>query len=238
MTDRELDVLMRRVLLDSLKLDWDKKPETPFEPSAGYRREISAMLADPLAWERKKARPIWKTAARRAAIVLLIISLSLGGVMAASPTVRAAFLQWIVEWYEDRIVYRHAGADITETMPRYEITELPEGYVEVEDERIEWPMTVEIVYRNEESGEEIVLDYDHIQQGSLRAFVLDGVEAIPIMVNGLEGQFFLEEGETDRPNTITWVDPNGNMQFTVHANLSKDNILHIAESVSLADSTK
>lgn len=68
--------------------------------------------------------------------------------------------------------------------------------------------------------------------------ILDGVEAIPIMVNGLEGQFFLEKEETDRRNTITWVDPDSNMQFTVHANLSKDNILHIAESVCLEDSTK
>ncbi len=238
MTDRELDGLMRRVLLDSLKLDRDKKPETPFEPSAGHRREIGAMLADPLAWERKKARPIWKTAARRAAIVLLIISLGFGGIMAASPTVRAAFLQWIVEWYEDRIVYRYTGADITGTMPRYEITELPEGYAEVEDERIEWPMQTDIMYRNEETGKTMYLGYMYMQQGGSNTFLLNGEDAIPVTVNGLVGQLFLEKDWENRRNTVTWIDPDNNLQFNLHAYLSKEDILHIAESVSLADSTK
>lgn len=238
MTDRELDGLMRRVLLDSLKLDWDKKPETPFAPSAGYRREISAMLADPLAWERKKARPLWKTAARRAAIVLLVISLGLGGILAASPAVRAALVQRIIEWYEDRVVYRYTGADIAGAMPRYEITELPEGYAEVEDERIEWPMQTNIMYRNEETGKMIYLDYFYMQQGVVNAFVLDGEEVIPVTVNGLEGQLFLEKDWENRRSTVTWIDPDNNLQFNLHAYLNKEDILHIAESVSLADSTK
>lgn len=165
MTDRELDVLMRRVLLDSLKLDWDKKPETPFKPSSGYRREISAMLANPLAWERKKARPIWKIAAQWAAIVLLIISLGFGGIMAASSTVRAAFVQWIVEWYEDRIIYRYTGADPVGAMPQYEITELPESCAEVEEERIEWPTLSDIMYRNEETGKTMYMTWMYMHQG-------------------------------------------------------------------------
>ena len=51
MTDQELDTLIQRVLLDSLKLDWEgkAKPQPPFEASSRYRREVRRMLADPLA---------------------------------------------------------------------------------------------------------------------------------------------------------------------------------------------
>lgn len=167
MTDSELDVLMRRVLLDSLKLNWEKKlePDPSFVPSVSYKRQVSAMLADPLAWERKKAIPIWKKTARQIAMVLLIISIGFSSLLAASPTVRAIFLQWITEWYETHITYRYTGADIVGVMPQYEITELPEGYAEVESERVEWPGQVDIVYRNDETGKMIYLDYIQMRQG-------------------------------------------------------------------------
>ena len=61
MTDQELDTLMRRVLLDSLKLDAESTAsgELAFEPTARYQRQMAAMLSDPLKWAQKRARPIW-----------------------------------------------------------------------------------------------------------------------------------------------------------------------------------
>ena len=102
MTDHELDALMQRVLLDSLRLDWEKQaePEPAFVPSARYKRQVSGMLADPLAWERKRAVPVWKNIARRTAAVLLIVSIGFGSLLAVSPAVRAAVNQWVIEWYE------------------------------------------------------------------------------------------------------------------------------------------
>ena len=63
MTDQELDTLMRRVLLDSLKLDLEGAAgnEVPFEPTAKYQRQMTAMLADPLKWARKRARSVSET---------------------------------------------------------------------------------------------------------------------------------------------------------------------------------
>lgn len=50
MTDQELDTLMRRVLLDSLKLDAESTAsgELAFEPTPRYQRQMAAMLSDPL----------------------------------------------------------------------------------------------------------------------------------------------------------------------------------------------
>lgn len=40
-------------------------------------------------------------------------------------------------------------------MPKYRIEALPNGYVEVDSEREEWPEYICIVYRNEVSGKTI-----------------------------------------------------------------------------------
>ena len=133
MTDQELDTLMRRVLLDSLKLDLEGATgnELPFEPTPRYQRQMTAMLADPLKWARKRARPVWKKAIQKVAVILLVFSLSLGSLMAVSPTVRAAVVRWVTEWYETHIIYRYSGEDILGEMPHYDISELPHGYTEI-----------------------------------------------------------------------------------------------------------
>jgi len=241
MTDRELDALMQRVLLDSLKLDLNEelKPQPPFEASPRHQREIRHMLADPLTWARRRAKPIWKRAVQRAAVVLLVVSLGLCGLIASSPAARAALTQWIIEWYETHITYRYTGADITGPMPRYEITELPEGYAEVESKRIELQNCVSIPYRNEETGKTLYLTYVYMQQGSANDFnITTDVEIEPVKVNGLDGQLFLEKDWENRRSTVTWIDPDSNLQFDVNAYLDKDDILHMAESVRLEGSTK
>lgn len=236
MTEQELDALARRVLLDSLKRDWEEKAEPPFAASPRYRREVRRMLADPSAWARKRAKPVWKRAAQRAAVVLLIVSIGLGSLLAASPTARAALVQWVTEWYETHITYRYTGEDMAGAMPQYEITELPEGYAEAESERVEWPEQVDIVYRNDETGKTIYLDYIHMHQGAATDFVLEDVEISPVTVNGLDGRFFkTEKGER---NLVAWIDPEHGLHFTIEAPFDKADILHIAESVSLVESTK
>ena len=47
------------------------------------------------------------------AVILLVFSLSLGSLMAVSPTVRAAVIRWVTEWYETHITYRYSGEQIT-----------------------------------------------------------------------------------------------------------------------------
>ena len=79
MTDEELDVIMRHVLVDSLRLDLGAEDDkVTFKPSLQYQRQMKSMLKDPLKWAAQKTRPMWKIIARKAAIILLIISLSFG----------------------------------------------------------------------------------------------------------------------------------------------------------------
>ena len=97
---------MRRILLDSMERREDTEAAVPvFTPSARHDREISAMLADPTRWVRRRTRPVWKSVLQRVAVILLVFTLSLGSLMAVSPTVRAAVIRWAVEWYENHITY-------------------------------------------------------------------------------------------------------------------------------------
>jgi outer membrane lipoprotein-sorting protein len=233
MTDRELDRMMQHVLLDAIKRDCEKETDDvpAFKPTRHYQRQMAAMLSDPLKWARKRARPIWKSALQKVAMILLVFTLSLGSLMAVSPTVRAAVVRWVTEWYETHIVYRYSGEQITGEMPQYEIIDLPEGYIE--DERVNWPSYVSVVYQNKDTGKTIYLDCTYMQQGSASDYVTDGVEVVPVTVNGLSGQLFLTDDWENKWNTITWNDAERNLQFEIDANVNRDVILHMAESVSL-----
>lgn len=240
MTDQELDTLMRRVLLDSLKLDAESAAtgELAFEPTPRYQRQMAAMVKDPLKWERRRARPLWKNVAQKAAVILLVFSLSLGSLMAVSPTVRAAVVRWVTEWYETHVVYRFSGEQLSGEMPKYEITNLPEGYVE--DERVDWPTYISIIYRkaNDENAPWIYLRYVYMQQGTVNNIGTEGADIIPVTVNGIEGQLYLAGNPDESDSTITWIDPDKNIAFIVDAALDADSILHIAESVSLVKTEK
>ena len=79
----------------------------------------------------------------------------------------------------------------------------------------------------------IYLDYAYMQQGTAWTYVTEDAENIAVTVNGLEGEMFLTDDWENARNTITWFDPQTNIQFSLNANVSQDDILHIAESVSL-----
>lgn len=240
MTDRELDRMMQHVLLDAIKRDCEKETDDvpAFKPTRHYQRQITAMLSDPLKWARKRARPIWKSVLQKVAMILLVFSLSLGSLMAVSPTVRAAVVRWVTEWYETHVVYRFSGEQITDEMPQYEVTDLPEGYAEIE--RVEWPSYVSIIYQNvnDENASWIYLQYIYMQQGASGNFGIENADIIPVTVNGLEGQLYLNRDAEGADSTITWIIPDENILFAVSAALNTDDILHIAESVSLSKTEK
>ena len=116
------------------------------------------MLKNPLRWARDRKRPVWKRALKRVAVILLVISLAFGSLMVVSPTARATFIRWVTEWYETHVTYRYAGDDMVGDIPEYTITELPEGYVENQEERIATQIQVSILYQSD-TGYPITLHY-------------------------------------------------------------------------------
>lgn len=233
MTDQELDRMMRRVLLDSLRNDEAIGMTVTFAPSRKHQHQMRVMLKDPLKWLRNRMKPIWKLAAQRAAVILLAASVSLGSLMAVSPTVRAAVVRWATEWYETYVVYRFSGGTISEEMPKYEIADIPEAFAETD--RIESTSSVSVFYEDH-SGNVICFDYLYMHQGAATIVTTDD-NVVDVTVNGLQGQLFLPT-DTKNTTTVLWIDPQANIQFSIDTTLDNNVIMHMAESVILVNSTE
>ena len=157
----------------------------------------------------------------------------------AEDAVQNAFLQVIHHFDEiSGIPCKKLGFWIIGDIPEYTITELPEGYVENQEERIATPIQVSILYQSD-TGYPITLHYIYLQQGAASQFVLDSTADVVIdTVNGYEAYIFVAADQENDSNAITWIDTQSNIQFTVQAQMSTDDFVHMAESVSLVETTK
>ena len=72
-----------------------------------------------------------------------------------------------------------------------------------------------------------------MQQGAISNFVTEDADVFSVTVNGLDGQLYLARNPELSDSTIAWLDPDKNLLFAVDAALNADDILHMAESVSL-----
>lgn len=231
MTDQELDNLMRNVLLDIIKSEFSELGNTDaFKPSPNYQKQMHSMTLNPLRWLRKKSRPVWKKAIQQVAIVFLIISIGFSGVMVVSTPARAAVIRWIMEWYETHIVYRFTGENYNVEMPKYEISDLPEDYIEYERE--ESADYCFVSYINKEKESMIFLSYMRMEQGNATGIIIDDVSIESVTINGSAGELYIPQDPIQMESTIIWIDSDRNLQFTIDGILSKEELIHIAESVS------
>ena len=205
MTDQELDQMLRRALLDAAAQEAEALPQEPPELSPRHGRSMRAMLRDPLAWARSRRRPALRTAARQAKQTGNVLDFQFRGDSPAQP------------------------------IPQYQITALPEGYVETE--RTDAFAAGNVTYKNSD-GDMILLSYTYMHDGAHDGFILDNTDTVSdIRVSGMPGKLILSSLE-DHDSYVTWIDGASNMQFTVSAAIDEVSIIAIAESVSLCNSTK
>lgn len=242
MTEAEENILLRNILLDAAMAEYTEElaDHRPEPMSARLQRQMNAMLNDPNGWAKRQRRPIWIKIARAAAMILLTFSLSLGALMAVSPTIRAVIINWAVEWYDTHIVYRFSGQSTDDSyapLPKYEVTALPKGYEQFKDEIIT-PDSYDIGYVNED-GDLLWFGYQRMEQGGILSIQEEtaGMTTYEITVNGCKGWIYCSS-EADPNNIIVWIDEEQNLEFDISGFFSKDELLHMAESVSLCNSTK
>lgn len=142
MTDQELDRMLRRALLDAADQEAQTPQETEVPLSEGHRRRMREMLRDPLLWFRLRNPYPWRAVARRAAVVLLMLSLSAAMVLAVSPKARADIVRWTMEQNGRRVEFRYHGDGPAQALPQYRIAALPEGYTETERAEADWNVRV------------------------------------------------------------------------------------------------
>lgn len=234
MTDQELDRLLRRALLDAADQEAQTPPETEVPLSEGHRRRMREMLRDPLLWFRLRNPYPWRTVARRAAVVLLMLSLSAAMVLAVSPKARADIVRWTMEQNGRRVEFRYHGDGPAQALPQYRIAALPEGYTEAE--RVEADWNVRVTY--ECTGKQwIRFSYLYMQDGTASSMDITESDTVKdVTVSGMSGKLILTQSP-ESANAIIWFDTAQNLMFSIHANVDESVIITMAESVSLCSST-
>ena len=235
MTDQELDQMMRRALLDAAAQEAEALPQEPPELSPRHGRSMRAMLRDPLAWARSRRRPALRTAARHAAAVLLVLVLSAAVLVTVSPQVQADITRWVAEQTGNVLDFQFRGASPAQPIPQYQITALPEGYVETERTTNDWITHVEYTCADKNW---ITFSYVYMHDGASTGFSLsDGDKVQDVTVGNLPGKLILAQ-DPEVKNALIWIDSAQNLQFSIIADVDESVIIAMAESISLCDPTK
>lgn len=230
MTDQALDDLARRLLLDTATLGWNDEinDQTEHTFSRNFERKMKPVI-------QRADHPIRYYATRLLMALLLIAFLGGGSLLTFSAEARAEFINWVIEWYDVQIVYRFSGEptdDPTAPLPKYEIAVVPEGYEPFKDE-IVTPGSYDIGYVNAD-GELFWFGYQRMEQGAVLAIQEDteGMAAYEVTVNGCKGWVYCSP-DADQHNIIVWIDEKSGLEFDISGFFDKDELLRMAESVSL-----
>lgn len=240
MTDQELDQMLRRALLDAAAQEAEALPQEPPELSPRHGRSMRAMLRDPLAWARSRRRPALRTAARHAAArhaaaVLLVLVLSAAVLVTVSPQARADITRWVAEQTGNVLDFQFRGDSPAQPIPQYQITALPEGYVETERTTNDCITHVEYTCADKNW---ITFSYVYMQDGASTGFSLsDGDKVQNVTVGNLPGKLILAQ-DPEVKNALIWIDSAQNLQFSIIADVDESVIIAMAESISLCDPTK
>ncbi len=204
-------------------------PNGEREFSESFLAEMDALVA---AGKRRGKRRFIRNRVAGVALALLV-GASMWGI--ADDGARTSFRNWARGVCENSVVYELFGRP-PETVLRYELNWLPEGFVpESElDETDEKTKRKDMRYENAETGDAVCFACLTISKDvSVQISDLLGVpltEAEPCTVNGLMGRYHAADGET-RTNTLIWVDEERGIVYSLSGTLERDVLLRIAQNV-------
>lgn len=203
--------------------------EIEFSPK--YQRFRKRFLKDPFRYARRKKKPVWKKVLQTAACLLLASIIGLGAVMTVSPSACAEIIRWIRMVTNTDVSYNFFAEPTNQVPPRYEIGDLPDGFVEIEYVAI--PKSSLVIYQNAE-GQRITFQYMYMEDGVSLGIDTKNVNTVDIEVNGCSGYFYFVSDETDS-SAIAWIDEQEGLLFSLDMWGTIDEILPVAESVFLSE---
>ena len=228
MDERMLRLALMEANLERFRSALEAAEEPNWSPR--YLRNRMRMLADPFAWAKRMARPVWRQAARTAACVALACLVTLGGLMAVSPTVRAAVLGWLREITENGIFYtalgNRDGAENHEP-PDWMLTDLPDGWTL--DSASDLGSSAEKQYRCEESSVRFICSYP--DEGAIGWGIGNpesGDTRREVTVNGYTAELYGDEQSA----MLAWQDEDGMLFYFTSAYVAPDTLIEMAASAA------
>lgn len=121
MTEGEENIIIKGVLLEAISRDFSEELSNNKEVSVSprFKRQMMAMMNNPNKWAERHKRDYRRRFVKVVATIVLTCSLPFGVLTVASPTVRAAVIDWVVEWYESSIIYKFFGESDSTKLPLY-----------------------------------------------------------------------------------------------------------------------
>lgn len=214
---RQAAPLARDAMLASLP----EPEDCPADCSPRLWRRLDRML------RRQRHPALYRTVGQIAACFLAVLVLG-GGWLAADQEARASFFQWTRQVYETQIVYRFAGEGAEHGV--YRVGWVPEGYTV-------WKIFDSSIGYVNENDQLLSFSYGPMQEGTtLYVVEADQATMYPVEINGIPGEFYVYDNDTS--NVLVWLDEASGMYFSISGFLDESDILHMAESIYLEESTK
>lgn len=204
----------------------DYDPAQQYEPSDLFEKKIRKLF-------HRAKHPYFYKAIQRIASIFLVAILIGSMYLAVDTEARAAFLDWIKEVYEHSIVYRIMPSSAAKDLPHYELTWLPDGFGE--PDIYENETVYSALYQNSSTGEIVIFDYYRLSS-EVQAKLFTDQQPEHVLVNGIIADFYAASSDSES-NNLLWIDTEAGVFCAIDSNLSKDVILHIAESIYLVTIT-
>ena len=228
MNEDKLDELLPRALREAARLDLSDCPAVSCPQKA--QRTRAKMLDDPEKWRAAYRRPVWINVLRAAACFVLVGSLSFAALYNFSPTVRAELTGWYMRVGENSVQYTFKG-EHDDPLPEYILSDVPEDAEFLTRKEYQGWISYQYLWRENY----LIFEYRGMTDGSSM-----GVQGLPeeeLVINGCEGWYYPAVNES-RNATVVWIDEAEDLFFCLDARASKEEILHIAESVILSEMPK
>lgn len=219
-----------RLVGESMLASLPTEIEPPHIFSEAFNEKMNKLFA------KEKARSTRRRFLRSVAAVLVVILTVSSIWLATDADAWADFRQWIrhVSGFDD--IYEFYGPTPSVSLPKYEITWLPEGYVfsfEMdEDKDGESIIARRIAYEN--PGQDMLfLAYNYMVEGHTAVAASDEQSNCEeVTVAGMEGVLYYNEGHGS--NVLVWFDEEAGIAFALQTNLDRALMFQIAESVQPA----
>lgn len=218
-TDEMLSIAAGEVSLSMV----ESVPDFPHAFSQRFEKKLRALT-------RRAEHPVSYQVLRHAAAVLIVVSVGLGVLMAASPTVRAAVIGWVRSTFGSLIQYSTDETTPPDAQYDYCLPEAFDGYalltaVDREHGKL-------CIYSNAE-GEILQFEYIYGEEGAKLFVKPENTTHYSDFVGSLPADIYIS---TNGDNcVIVWKDPAANILFWISMIADKDDLIAVAEKVEKID---
>lgn len=225
-TDKELKIAAGDVVAAfSTTLPSPEEYEQPFEYSSEFLSRMDVLV------KHSRKRDTWTRAAQRVASIIIAFLIGSGVWLAVDVEVRAAFVSWIREVYEESFIYHYFSEQPSSDLQNYEVTHLPENYNKIFDRR-EKTMHAKIYCCDSN-----VINFVYYQMFEGRSHVVEKRAEFDnnwkaVSVNALTADFYTSKSQK-YANEIIWIDEQAGVVFEISAFLEEQEMIMLAESVCL-----